>query len=131
MDDSNLPAETYSTITPVDVGDELPEGATLVLDSKDAETVTLNLPQKEPKARLTRDQFMAILSQMISSGDITPRQAQEMRRRFGITNASFHNRKVNKAKKKKAKTLAYKNQRTNRLNGSKKGESKQINRSKI
>lgn len=105
------------------------EGSTLVLKSSDIAPVNLDAPEQtqpeQPKTVLTKEKFLSILSQMISSGDITSRQAQEMRRRFGITNASFHKKKVNKVAKKKAKALAYKNRRTNRLNGSTKGQTKQ------
>lgn len=116
------PTDTYGV---VEIKDVVP-GETLMLNSSDIEPIKVNPPEQEqPKTTLTRDKFMNILSQMIASGDITPRQAMEMRGRFGITNASFHNKKINKAKKKKAKALAYRNRRINRLNGSTKGQTKQ------
>ena len=72
----------------------------------------------QPKMRLTREKFLAILRQMLSSEQITASQANEMRRRFGITNASFHAKKTDAAKKKRKKKIAYRSKRINRLRAS-------------
>ena len=110
--------------TPIELkDDQLPEGATLVLDSSELtpeQTQGEGEPQKQ--ITLTPDKFMDVLRKMLASDQITRRQMLEMRRRFGITNASFHKKKVDAAKKKRKRALAYRNRRANRLNNSTKGQ---------
>lgn len=106
------------------VDEALGEGATLHLDSSSLDPIQLAAPQEQKQIKLTRAKFLQILSQMLATEQITRKQMLEMRRRFGISNASFHAKKRNKTKIKKAKALAYSNKRTNRLNKSTKGENK-------
>lgn len=103
------------------VEETLGEGATLHLDSSKFEE-NVAPPEAAPQIKLTRAKFLQILSQMLATEQITRQQMLEMRRRFGISNASFHAKKRNKAKIKKAKALAYKNKRVNRLNNCAKGQ---------
>lgn len=78
--------------------------------------------QKEIK--LSSNKFMEVLKKMLGTEQITHEQMLEMRRRFGITNASFHAKKVDPAKKKRARKLARAKRRINRHNGSMKGQSR-------
>lgn len=77
-------------------------------------------PQKE--ITLTRDNFLKALRRMLGEETITRSQMLEMRRRFGITNASFHAKKVDITKKKAKRKLAAKARRVNRQNNSIKGQ---------
>jgi hypothetical protein len=107
------------------------EGTTLHLDSKKVEPIEVAAPQQPQKQiELTREKFLKIIKIMLENEEITRSQMLEMRRRFGITNASFHKKKVDKVKKKKAKKLARHHRRINKLNNSTKGQTKQQNRSK-
>lgn len=125
LDKKTSPGRMY----PTHKHDELPEGATLTLSTEDLLPETI-IEERQPTMALTREKFLGIISRMLASEEITQRQAMEMRRRFGISNASFHAKKVDSKKKKKARKLAARNRKVNRWNGSKKGESKQQNRSK-
>lgn len=125
---SDIPAQPLKAYldengTTIDLEQEAPTGATLTLDSSSFDSTSDGAPEQPQKPiHLTRDKIMDILRKMFASEQITRQQMLEMRRRFGISNASFHKKRVSKAKKKKARALAYKNKRTNRLNGSSKGE---------
>lgn len=131
LDKKTSPGRVYPIPQSADEveNDTLPEGATLVLNSEELVPETL-VEERKPTMALTREKFLGILSRMLADEEITRSQAMEMRRRFGISNASFHAKKINKAKKKKARKLAYHNRRVNRLNGSTRGQTKQQNRSK-
>lgn len=102
------------------------EGATLHLDSSSLDPITVSPPEQPQKQiKLTRNKFLQILSQMFASEQITRQQMLEMRRRFGISNASFHAKKRDKALIKRKKAIAYNSKRVNRLNNCAKGETRQ------
>lgn len=124
---SEIPAEPLKVYldengTTIDIESPL-EGATLNLSSKDIEPIELQAQEPQQQLIPTRTKFLQILRAMVASEQITQRQATEMRRRFGISNASFHAKKVDQDKKKRKKALAYNNKKTNRHNGSTKGQS--------
>jgi hypothetical protein len=99
-----------------------PQGATLNLDSSTLDPVEAPVQQPQKQIQLTRDKFMNILRNMLASEQITRQQMLEMRRRFGISNASFHKKKRDPEKEKRAKKLARARRRVNRLNNSTKGQ---------
>src|SRR5271157_3165424 len=84
------------------VDDTLPEGATLVLDSSEFQDVKLQPPESVPGKQIpmTQEAILAFVSKMVASGEITTRQAADIRRRFGISGSIFTKKKVNKAAKK-------------------------------
>lgn len=101
--------------------DVLPEGATLVLDSESVDSPEAMGPSV-PQRRITRESFLGILRKLLATEQISPRQAREMRHKFGISNKSFGKKKVDLAKKKRKRKIAKASRRANRYNGSIKGQ---------
>jgi hypothetical protein len=76
----------------------------------------------EADTKLSQDKIMSALRKMVDSEQITHEQMVDMRRKLGISNASFHKKKIDLAKKKKARRLAKAQRQVNRHNGSTKGQ---------
>ncbi len=103
-----------------------PEPMLVALDEKGT-TLELKSEPEQPtqkEIKLTQNKFMEVLRKMLGTEQITQQQMLEMRRRFGISNASFHKKKADPAKKKRARKLARAKRRVNRHNGSLKGQTR-------
>ncbi len=104
------------------------EGAILNLDTKDVEPIEMpKAPEVEPTNPLTmtKESFLAILREMLSTDQITPRQALEMRQRFGITSSYFTKKKPDVAKKRRKRKIANASRVFNRYNNSTKGQKRE------
>lgn len=90
-------------------------GTTLTLKSEES-------PAQEPQKKLTIEQFLVLLRDMLASEKITPRQALELRRQFGIPNNYFTKKKIDKIKRKRKRAIANASRRRNRYNANAKGQ---------
>lgn len=98
---------------------ETNDGATLTLNT--AETSPVETPAEQQK-KLTVEQFLVLLRDMLASEKITPRQALELRRQFGIPNNYFTKKKIDKIKRKRKRAIANASRRRNRYNANAKGQ---------
>lgn len=74
-----------------------------------------------PRKKINAEQFLTMIRGMLIDEKITLRQARELRRQFGISNAYFTKKKVSAAKKKRRRVMAKASRRKNRHNNSMKG----------
>lgn len=113
-------AETPKVETPV-----VPEGAILAIDSSIADPPPKLDPPAEPEhkhgPRMTPEKMMGLLKKMVDTEQMTPEQARQMRKQFGISQAYFTGVKISKEDKKKKKAIADASRKANRYNGSTKG----------
>lgn len=104
----------------------IPEGAILAIDSSVADPLPVIDPPEQPKqtpgAHMTPEKLMEMLKVMVDTEQLTPEQAQTMRRQFGITQSYFTGSKTSRADKKKKKAIAENSRKANRYNGSTKGQ---------
>ena len=75
-----------------------------------------------PRKTINPEQFLTMLRGMLIDEKISLRQARELRRQFGITNAYFTKKKVSNEQKKRKRAMAAMSRKRNRHNGSTKGQ---------
>lgn len=108
--------ETPVTETPTEIPADATNNGELVLPA-DAVTIPY-IPAGTKQAGVKR--LLASLAQAISAGNISARQAAELRRQFGISKAYFTKKRATRAKKRVRARMAKVSRRKNRGTG--KGE---------
>lgn len=105
--------------------EQIPEGATLAIDSSIADPPpTIDPPAAKPTngAHMTPKKLMALLKNMVDSEQMTKEQARAMRKQFGLSQAYFTGKHITRDEKKKKQAIVDASRKANRYNGSTKGQ---------